>query len=72
MFSTGGPADRSPAGVGPDDRGSGTGASAPSAPGPHVAPAMGSPRPGNGRDTAQTPPAREPRDSDPEPSSFGE
>lgn len=72
MYRTGGPVDRSPAGVGPDDRGSGTGASASSAPGPHVAPAMGSPRPGNGRDTAQTPPAREPRDSDPEPSTFGE
>jgi hypothetical protein len=72
MYRTGGAADRSPAGVGPDDRGSGTGAPAPSAPGLQVAPAKGSPRAGNGRDAAQTPPAREPRDSDPEPSSFGE
>jgi hypothetical protein len=72
MYRTGGPADRSPAGVGPDDRGSGTGASAPSAPAPRVAPAMGLPRAESGRDAAQPPPAREPRDSGPEPSSFGE
>jgi hypothetical protein len=67
MYKAGGPAERSPTGVGPDDDGGGTGASVSSVPAPHVGPAVGSSRPENGREGAGTPPAREPRDSDPEP-----